>query len=221
MTDEKPDNSAQMASPAYLLAALDQEFLLSDPLRGVRFLLEYEKAEEHLRVWGVNSTIVVFGSARTHENGNGEHARWYAQAREFARIASERGGAKDKDHDGTRENVIATGGGGGIIMGGAEAARRGLLSYQRSEELTADRSAVTYLDRTGQSAKGLLTSFSRMQKQISLYRFQTQLPGDRYQPALGEGTLCGTYIETDDRTGLAVRIEPIRMGGRLSEIVPG
>lgn len=121
MTEKKPDNAAQMASPAYLLAALDQEFLLSDSLRGVRFLLEYEKAEEHLRAWGVNSTIVVFGSARTHENGNGEHARWYAQARQFARIASERGGAKDKGDDGARENVIATGGGGGIM----EAANRG------------------------------------------------------------------------------------------------
>ena len=59
-----------------------------------------------------------------------------------------------------------------------------------------------------------------MQKQISLYRFQTQLPGERYQPALGEGTLCGTYIETDDTTGFATRIEAIRMGGRLSDSVP-
>ncbi len=59
-----------------------------------------------------------------------------------------------------------------------------------------------------------------MQKEGSLYRFQSQLPGERYQPALGEGTLCGTYIETDDRTGLAVRIEPIRIGGRLSPQAP-
>ena len=59
-----------------------------------------------------------------------------------------------------------------------------------------------------------------MQKQISLHRFITQLPGERYQPALGEGTLCGTYIETDDRTGLATRIEQIRVGGRLSEMIP-
>lgn len=59
-----------------------------------------------------------------------------------------------------------------------------------------------------------------MQKDNSLYRFHTQLPGDRYQPALGPGTLCGTYVETDDATGLAKRVEPIRMGGRLSEQVP-
>ncbi|MEQ8936281.1 MAG: TIGR00730 family Rossman fold protein [Amphiplicatus sp.] len=117
MTDKKaqPANAAQMASPAFRLAALDQDFLLADSLRGVRFLLEYEKAEQSLRAWGVRSTIVVFGSARIREDGPGEHARWYAAARTFARIASERGGAKDADHDGQRDNVIATGGGEGIM----------------------------------------------------------------------------------------------------------
>ncbi|MEL6325251.1 MAG: TIGR00282 family metallophosphoesterase [Pseudomonadota bacterium] len=60
-----------------------------------------------------------------------------------------------------------------------------------------------------------------MRKENSLYRFQTQLPGTRYEPALGEGTLCGTYVETDDQTGLAIRVEMVRIGGRLSEVVPG
>jgi hypothetical protein len=46
------------------------------------------------------------------------------------------------------------------------------------------------------------------------------LPGERYQPALGEGTLCGTFVETDDQTGLAIRIDPIRVGGKLSERIP-
>jgi len=59
-----------------------------------------------------------------------------------------------------------------------------------------------------------------MRKDISLYRFETQLPGERYQPALGEGTLCGTFVETDDAKGLAKRVAPIRLGGRLSEVVP-
>ena len=47
------------------LPALDTEFLLSDSMRGVRFMLEYAKAEERLREAGIRSTIVVFGSART------------------------------------------------------------------------------------------------------------------------------------------------------------
>jgi uncharacterized protein (TIGR00730 family) len=106
-------------SPAYLPAALDQEFILGDSMRGVRFLLEYAKAEEHLRRWGVRSTIVVFGSARVKEGGD-RRGWWYDQARRFGRIASERGGAL-ANHKGVRDNVIATGGGPGIM----EAANRG------------------------------------------------------------------------------------------------
>ena len=63
------------------------------------------------------TTIVVFGSARVRE---GDGTGWYESARSFARIASERGGAK-LTHAGPRSNVIATGGGPGIM----EAANRG------------------------------------------------------------------------------------------------
>lgn len=106
--------------PSYRLPALDQEFLLGDSMRGVRFLLEYAKAEEALRAWGVRSTVVVFGSARIREDGPGRQRFWYEQARAFGRIASERGGAL-KPHGHIRDNVIATGGGPGIM----EAANRG------------------------------------------------------------------------------------------------
>lgn len=130
------DNRKQLESPSYRLPALDQEFLLSDAMRGVRFLLEYAKAEVTLRRWGVRSTIVVFGTARARplvdpaavaamserERKQLERrARWYEEARRFGRIASERGGAMNHDGDGQRDNVIATGGGPGIM----EAANRG------------------------------------------------------------------------------------------------
>ena len=59
-----------------------------------------------------------------------------------------------------------------------------------------------------------------MLKENSIERFVTQLPGSRYQPAEGEGTLCGAFVETDDATGAAIRIEPIRTGGRLAESLP-
>jgi uncharacterized protein (TIGR00730 family) len=118
MTDK--ETSLQMQSPSYRLAALDQDFLLGDSMRGVRFLLEFAKADEALRAAGVRSTLVVFGSARVHEDGPGRQPFWYAQARLFGRIASERGGALRKHKD-VRDNVIATGGGPGIM----EAANRG------------------------------------------------------------------------------------------------
>ena len=119
MTENKT-NTPQMDSPSYRLPALDTDFLLGDSMRGVRFLLEYAKAEEVLRRWGVRSTIVVFGSARIHEDGIGQHARWYHEARAVGRIVSERGGALVSN--GTfRDNVIATGGGPGIMA----AANRG------------------------------------------------------------------------------------------------
>jgi len=125
-TDPSHPASASLADidrtalPSYRLPALDQDFLLGDSMRGVRFLLEYAKAEEALRDWSVRSTIVVFGSARVRENGPGRQAFWYEQARTFGRIASERGGAL-KPHGKVRDNVIATGGGPGIM----EAANRG------------------------------------------------------------------------------------------------
>lgn len=107
---------------AYKLAALDAEFILGDSMRGARFMMEYAKAEEHLRNHSIRSTLVVFGSARIREDGDEWQARTYAAAREFGRIASERGGALC-DSEGWRDNVIATGGGPGIM----EAANRGAV----------------------------------------------------------------------------------------------
>ena len=118
--ENRDDNHAQLQASAYRLAALDQDFLLGDSMRGVRFLLEYAKTEEVLRNWGVRSTVVVFGSARVGERSPARHATWYGQARAFGRIVSERGGAL-RPAGGLRDNVIATGGGPGLM----EAANRG------------------------------------------------------------------------------------------------
>lgn len=59
-----------------------------------------------------------------------------------------------------------------------------------------------------------------MAKQGAAARFWTKMPGERLQPADGEATLCGLLVVTDDRTGLALGVEPLRRGGRLSQATP-
>src|SRR5271165_6945468 len=59
-----------------------------------------------------------------------------------------------------------------------------------------------------------------MGKEAAATRFWRKLPGERLQPAEGEATVCGVFVVTDDSTGLARRIEPVRLGGRLSPAMP-
>ncbi len=59
-----------------------------------------------------------------------------------------------------------------------------------------------------------------MSKGEAVRRFATRLPGERHKPASGAGTVCGVFVETDARTGLARRIAPIRLGGRLAQSSP-
>ena len=143
MTDKTADDhTPQIGSGSYLLAVDDKDFLLRRELRGIRFALEYEKAEQALSAAGIRSTVIAFGSARIPSPEQAEQmlkdakdkaalakakqraalAPWYTEARRFGRIVSERGGALDGDGR-VRDNVIATGGGPGIM----EAANRGAM----------------------------------------------------------------------------------------------
>ena len=60
-----------------------------------------------------------------------------------------------------------------------------------------------------------------MTKAPAIGRFLTKVRGERLTPATGEGTLCAVYVETDDATGLATKISPVRLGGRLIAVMPG
>ena len=59
-----------------------------------------------------------------------------------------------------------------------------------------------------------------MKKGEAVERFVRKLRGDRLEPADGEATVCGTFVETDDDTGLATHVAPLRQGGRLRPAWP-
>jgi 2',3'-cyclic-nucleotide 2'-phosphodiesterase len=59
-----------------------------------------------------------------------------------------------------------------------------------------------------------------MNKEEPLGRFLRRIPQSKFEPATGPATLCAVAIETDDATGLARRIAPVRLGGKLEEARP-
>jgi calcineurin-like phosphoesterase len=59
-----------------------------------------------------------------------------------------------------------------------------------------------------------------MEKSEPLHRFVNKMATGRITPAAGEATVCGVLVEIDEKTGLALSIEPIRIGGRLSQKRP-
>jgi metallophosphoesterase (TIGR00282 family) len=59
-----------------------------------------------------------------------------------------------------------------------------------------------------------------MEKDEPLGRFLRRIPSARFEPALGEATLCALAVETEDATGLARRVAAVRLGGRLEEARP-
>ena len=59
-----------------------------------------------------------------------------------------------------------------------------------------------------------------MDKAEPMNRFVTGMGSQRFEPAMGEATLSGVLVETDDATGLAGRIEAVRLGGMLAPARP-
>lgn len=92
----------------------------------------------------------------------------------------------------------------GVAMGSSEAARRSILGYQRTEEVTADRAAMRYLESTGQSAKGMLTTFGRFQSALALtgtridpYQISHPMPRERIANLTVLAEKSPNYNKTD------------------------
>jgi len=87
---------------------------------------------------------------------------------------------------------------------------------------TADAQILTggtgYLTDAGMC--GDYDSSLGMDKEEPLNRFLTKLPRGRYEAASGPAAICGLAVEISDRTGLAEKISPLRLGARLQETIP-
>jgi len=106
--------------------------------------------------------------------------------------------------------------GAAVAAGSNEIAMRTLLNYQRSEEAAADRSAVNYLNRTGQSTQGMLVTFQRFANALSLsgsqpnpYRISHPLPRERIA-ALETLAKQSPHFNKKDAPDLQIRHDMMR-----------
>jgi uncharacterized protein (TIGR00730 family) len=99
------------------VAYLNEQFLNGVDARAIRILSEFLEPLAHFRREKIRDTVVFFGSARIEE-GVGELARYYDDARALARLLTE---WSEGLGDGQRRFVVCSGGGPGIM----EAANRG------------------------------------------------------------------------------------------------
>lgn len=117
----------------------------------------------------------------------------------------------------------------GMIMGPAEIARRTMLSYVRAQEEAADRAAVKYLESTGQSAKGLLTTLSRFESDslfktngVDPYTLSHPLPRERISNLETLAKASPTYGKADPASLQArhdlVRAKIVGFVGNAGEI---
>ncbi|MGB7270659.1 MAG: TIGR00282 family metallophosphoesterase [Albidovulum sp.] len=77
---------------------------------------------------------------------------------------------------------------------------------------------TAYLSDAGMC--GDYNSVIGMDKAEPLRRFISGMGKERFSPAEGEATLSGLYVETDDRSGKALKLSMVRVGGRLQVAGP-
>jgi len=113
----------------------------------------------------------------------------------------------------------------GLAMSSSEVARRSVLGYQRTEEVTADRAAVRYLEATGQSAKGMLATFQRFQNALALagtrvdpYQISHPMPRERIANLTELAQSSRHFAKTDSA---ALQLRHDRMRAKIAAYTQG
>ncbi len=97
--------------------------------------------------------------------------------------------------------------------------RASLVAGTHSHVPTADAQVLprgtAYITDVGMC--GDYVSVIGMAVRPAVDRFITKLPNSRLEPAAGEGTACAVLVETDDVSGRARSVMPLRLGGALAQ----
>ncbi|MDD5585884.1 MAG: TIGR00282 family metallophosphoesterase [Alphaproteobacteria bacterium] len=87
---------------------------------------------------------------------------------------------------------------------------------------TADQQILTR-GTAYQSDAGMCGDYDSVigvKKELAIWRFTRNVPGERFASAEGEATVCGCFVETNDASGLATNIARVQIGGKLQETLP-
>ncbi len=113
-------------------------------------------------------------------------------------------------------NTNAGNAGIGIMQGGARIARRNFLAYRRVQEASADQAAISYLNKTHQSAKGMVTVFEKLANQMMVtlryvdpYALSHPVPRQR-MALLEERARRSPYYNKKDPPALQLRHDMMR-----------
>ncbi|MDK9694821.1 MAG: M48 family metalloprotease [Siculibacillus sp.] len=208
-----PPAAAQSRAPSFVRDA-ETEALLSDyarplfkvagvPAKDVRLVLVASRDFNAFIIDGgrIFMNIGVLMEAATpnevigvlaHETGHiaGAHQVRFrealSRARNMALIGAVLGGAAIVGTARSGGGAQAGQAGAAVLTGSASLAGATMLAYARTEELAADRAAINYLEKTGQSAEGMLITFRRFADQMVVsvrgrdpYAFSHPMPRER------------------------------------------
>lgn len=100
-------------------------------------------------------------------------------------------------------------------FGGRISAIIGTHTHIPTADAHVMKSGTAYMSDAGMT--GDYDSVIGVEPDIPIHRFVKKTPTERFRLAGGEATLCGALVVTDDTTGKALDIQPIRQGGILRE----